>query len=147
MIEFKGSNDVIIKLSPAEGKTGWKLYSLLLAECLKQDIKLGKIAGELLKTIKDGDVKDVKSLVDLDIPEALIDEALKAFMIISSSEQIRIILIDCLKRSLYGDHKITEDILNENPEDYNLIFFQVLKEYVLPFFLGIRGLISSFSGK
>ncbi len=147
MIEIKGSEGAIIKLNKPEGKLGWTLYSMLLAECLKQDIKLGKIFDEFFKVVKSGDIKDVKELNSLDIPPTLVDEALKAFMIIGSSEQIRSILIECLKRSLYNDIKITEEILDEHPEDYNLIFFQVLKEYTLPFFLGIKGLLSNILGK
>jgi len=146
MIEIQGSKG-LIKLSPAEGKIGWELYSVLLKECLKQDIKLGKIFDEVFKIIKSGDIKDVKSLTGLDLPQTLIDEALKAFMIIASSDEIRAILIRCLKRSLYDGANITEEVLNKHPEDYNLIFFHVLKEYTLPFFFGIRGLISSIFGK
>jgi len=146
MIEIKGSKG-LIKLSPAEGKIGWELYSALLKECLKQDIKLGKIFDEVFKIIKSGDIKDIKSLTGLDIPQTLIDEALKAFMIIASSDDIREILIRCLKRSLYANITITEEVLDNHPEDYNLIFFYVLKEYTLPFFFGIKGLISSIFGK
>ncbi len=146
MIEIKGSKG-LIKLSPAEGKIGWELYSALLKECLKQDIKLGKIFDEVFKIIKSGDIKDIKSLTGLDIPQTLIDEALKAFMIIASSDDIRAILIRCLERSLYDNVTITEEILDKHPEDYNLIFFHVLKEYTLPFFFGIKGLISSLFGK
>ncbi len=146
MIEIKGSKG-LIKLSPAEGKIGWELYSALLKECLKQDIKLGKIFDEVFKIIKSGDIKDIKSLTGLDIPQTLIDEALKAFMIIASSDDIREILIGCLRASLYDNIKITEEVLDNHPEDYNLIFFHVLKEYTLPFFFGIKGLISSLFGK
>lgn len=146
MIEIKGSKG-LIKLDNPEGNLGWQLYSALMAECLKQDIKLGKIFDEVFGVYKKGNIKSLSDLSNLDVPQTLIDEALKAFMIIASSQNIRLLFIQCLKRSLYGDNKITEEILNEHPEDYNLIFFHVLKEYTLPFFLGIKGLLSIILGK
>lgn len=145
MIEITGSTGEIIKLEKAEGKLAWELYSKLLSECLKHNIKLTDIFDEIFSKFKDASKKesDLKDVLQEDIPSELLDKVFQIFMIVSSSEEIRNLFIRCIQRSRYGDNRITEEILNNNPEDYNLIFFVCLKENVLPFFLGIRGLLSN----
>jgi hypothetical protein len=143
-MEITSSSGEIIKISKAEGKLSWSLYSKLLAECLKHDIKLNDIFDQGFKKLKSlGSDVDIKDLSEQEIPSELLDKMLQVFMIVSSSDEIRSLFVKCVERSMFGNNKITEDILNENPEDYNLIFFACLRVNILPFFLGIKGLLSN----
>ena len=147
MIEFNSISGELIKLEKAEGKAAWRLYSKLLDECLKRDIKLGSIFDDLFNKFKQASKeKKTKELLEEDIPIELIEKLLQAFMVVSSSEEIRDLFIKCVQKGLYGNNRITEDLLNDHPEDYNLIFFACLKENVLPFFLGIKGLMLNLTG-
>lgn len=145
MLEITGVTGEVIKLEKAEGKISWELYSKLLAECLKHNIKLTDVFDEIFGKFKGASKKEanITDMLQEDIPSELIDKLLQIFMIVSSSEEIRSLFIKSIERSLYGNNRLTEEVLNNNPEDYNLIFFACLKENVLPFFLGIRGLLSN----
>ncbi len=140
MLELENDSGKIIKIEKAQGKIAWSLYSKLLSECLKHNIKLADTFDEIFKKIKSG---DAKATLAEEIPSELIEKLLQIFMVVGSSDEIRGLFVKCCERSLYGDSRITEDLLNENPQDYNLIFFACLKVNVLPFFFGIKGLVSS----
>lgn len=139
-----------VHITKAEGSESWKLYSALLKECLKEDIKLTDVFNELFSKLKEG---DVQKFLQEEIPVELIDKLLQIFMVIGSSDEIRRLFLECAKKSFYtfedgSQEGINEALLNKMPEDYNLIFFACLKENVLPFFLGIKGLLSNlFSSK
>lgn len=148
MLELTGVSGEEIKIEKAEGKLAWRLYSKLLSECLKNDIDITNAFDEIFNKVKDSSKKGgIENLLKEDIPSSLIDKLLQIFMIVASSEEIRDLFIKCVQRSLYGNNRITEEILDNNPEDYNLIFFACIKQNVLPFFLGIKGLASNILGK
>ncbi len=61
----------------------------------------------------------------------------EAFMLLTSSKVIRDRVFKALLRCTYNDIKITSSTFENNPkakEDYQYIFFAVLKENLAPFF-------------